>query len=229
MKKNKIFISYNHDDNDYAQRIKNSLEAENFEVIIDEDSMKTGQKIEQFIKQCINESAVTLSIVSENSLLSAWVAMETIYSTIEQDLRGRYFLPCKIDNIIFDRKFPDKAIDKIEQDLKEIDSIISDRISHNRGIEDLTDERTRFNRLKNELPTIIGNFKNSFCRDLSDSNYDKEIVKVIAELNDLFINNNFKNLSRLGSNTLGIIEIQQSGENNNNIVNYGNGKIIINK
>jgi hypothetical protein len=180
--KPKIFISYNHKDQDYALKIQKALMSEKFEVIIDIDAMKTGQKIEEFIKRCIRESGVTLSIVSENSLQSAWVAMETIYSTIEQDIRGRYFMPCKIDDRIFDRKFPDQAMDKIDSILEEINSLLIERVKKNRGIEDLTDERTRYNKLKSELPTIIGNLKSALCSDLSDSNFDKGIKKVIKDL-----------------------------------------------
>lgn len=182
IQKRKVFISYNHKDKDYAFKVRDELKKEGFEVIIDEDAMITGFKIEEFIKKSIRESGVTVSIVSENSLLSAWVAMETIYSSIEKDLGSRYFIPCKIDDKIFDRRFPDIAIDKIEEELQEIDSIIQKRLKKGRGIEDLTDERTRFNRLKNEMTTIIGNFKGSFCRNISNGYFNEGMNKIIQEL-----------------------------------------------
>ena len=73
----KVFISYNHEDHVVAARIKEKLVNAGLEVFIDTESMRTGENISEFIEKCIRESGITLSIVSSNSLLSAWVAMET--------------------------------------------------------------------------------------------------------------------------------------------------------
>jgi len=78
----KIFVSYNHKDQRIALKISDKLAEEGFEVIIDADDMKTGQDIEQFILQSIRESNATISLISTNSLMSAWVTLETILSIL---------------------------------------------------------------------------------------------------------------------------------------------------
>lgn len=89
----KIFISYNHKDQTTALKIRDQLVANGFEVILDIDKMRTGQDIEQFILNCIQESGVTLSLISANSLMSAWVTMETVTSSIDEKLRRRFLYP----------------------------------------------------------------------------------------------------------------------------------------
>jgi len=182
----KIFISYNHNDNEVAKAIKKRLEVENFQVIIDYEKMKTNQLIENFIKECIKESGVTLSIVSTNSLISAWVAMETIYSFYDEAIRNRYFIPCYITKNFLNRKFVDNALDKIEKEINEIDKIIKERINKNIGTEDLEPEKTRYRDLKHKLPQIINRLKESFCLDLTNSNFENGIEKVINDLKNHF-------------------------------------------
>ncbi|GEM_PF-3547536 len=182
MKIPKVFISYNHKDQEVALKIKDRLERAGIEVIIDVEAMATGENIEGFIKKCIKESGITLSLISANSLMSAWVAMETIWSSYDETLRGRYFMPCNIDNSIFERSFPDRSLDVLDQQIKEIDNTIQIRLQKGRGIEDITNERTRINHLKVELPSIIGRLKNSLCVNLSDSQFDTGMVKVISDI-----------------------------------------------
>lgn len=180
--KPEIFISYNHNDQVIALKIKSDLEKEGFKVIIDVEKMRSGEGIEQFIFSCIEKSNVTLSLVSSNSLLSAWVAMETIISKVDENLRSRYFIPCYIDTDFFKRDFVDTALDKIEAEILEIDNLMKSRIDKRRGMEDLDKERTRYKKLENNLPEIVGKLKNSLCRDLTEDNYEKNIKKIIDEL-----------------------------------------------
>jgi ribosomal protein L7Ae-like RNA K-turn-binding protein len=181
----KVFISYNHKDQPVALSIKEFLEQNGIKVIIDVEAMRAGEDIKHFIENCIKESGITLSIVSSNSLLSAWVAMETIWSNYDEVLHGRYFIPCNIDNDFFRASFTDSALDSLDEKTKEIDETIVNRLKKGRGIEDLTDERSRINRLKSELPTIIGKFKNSLCIDLSMSKFDQGMKKIVNDIKSI--------------------------------------------
>ena len=176
-----VFI-YGHKDKKISERIKNELEKEGFHVIIDIDAMKTGEKIETFIKKCIRESSVTLLIVSSNSLLSEWVALEVIYSKYESDQRKRYFMHCVVDNSIFDREFIDKAQSKIDKEIEELGVQINRRINKDKGIEHLHNERKRLRTLDNKLSEIIGKLKDELCTDLSEKHFDNGIKKIIDDL-----------------------------------------------
>ena len=177
-----VFISYSHKDISYAKNIKEKLESNKFKVLIDQDALKAGMSIDEFIKNSIKCSNITISIVSENSLISAWVAMESAYSIYDESIRDRNYISCYIDKSFLDINFTDKALDAIDTRIKEIDATIINRLSLNRGLEDLQDERTRNIRLKLELPTIISKFRNSYCVDLSDVNFENGIDKIIKDI-----------------------------------------------
>ncbi len=181
-KEKTVFISYNHKDQAIAFKIKERLEKAGIKVIIDAEAMKTGESISQFIKNCIKDSNITLSLVSTNSLLSAWVAMETIYTMVDVDLRNKYFVPCTIDKDFFDLSFRRTALTTIDTRINNLNEEIKFSLENNWGIEDLQDERTRNQKLRAELPTIIGQLKNSLCVDLSESNFENGIEKVIKDI-----------------------------------------------
>ena len=94
----RVFISYNHKDYFEASKIKSQLIELGVKVIIDSDQLSSGMDIESFIKESILNSDITLSIVSRNSLLSSWVAMETIESFNKETSSKIKFLPVVLDN-----------------------------------------------------------------------------------------------------------------------------------
>ena len=178
----KVFISYNHKDQEVALKIKDKLESFGIKVIIDVEAMGTGENISGFIAKCIKESGITLSLISANSLMSAWVAMETIWSRYDETLRHRYFMPCNIDDSFFKIAFTDQALDVIDEKILEVSDTMAYRLTKGRGIEDLTGEHTRLKRLNVELPSIIGRLKNSLCVSLIDDHFDSGMEKVIKDI-----------------------------------------------
>lgn len=178
----KVFISYNHKDQATAFKIKERLAAESFKVVIDAEKMQSGQDIRQFILECIRESGVTLSVISANSLMSAWVAMETITSGVDGDLRNRVFIPGYIDRSFFELDFTAQAMEKIDAELAEIDRLMRTALDKDWGIEDLQAERTRYRTLCNALPEIVGKLRNSLCIDLTPEHFEEGMEKIIADL-----------------------------------------------
>lgn len=177
-----VFISYNNKDVDVAKRIQKRLEAEGFKVIRDEDAIETGERISDFINKSIRQSQFTLSVISRNSLVSAWVAMETITSGYSEVLLERKFLPVHIDDDFFNSRFVDDASDKIDAEIEEINNIITDRNKKDRGIEDLQDSLSRLRKLRRDLPEIVGKLRSLKCTDLSDAGFENGIKKLIDDI-----------------------------------------------
>ena len=179
---NKIFISYNHKDKTQAIRVGDKLKSAGFEVIRDEEAMQSGENISAFILRCIKSSGVTLSVVSRNSLLSAWVAMETIYSQMEVETGKRVFIPAFIDASFFQRNFTDIALDEIDKEIAEISALLEERLAKGRGIQDLQGELKRYRDLQHGLDGIVAKLKDSLCIDISETNFDKGMDKIISDL-----------------------------------------------
>lgn len=168
----KFFISYNHKDKADAERLKLALRAAGHEVVIDSEAMAPGEDIKSFIEKCIRQSDVTLSLVSRNSLLSAWVAMESIgtFYTEKNIDKGR-FIAAYIDGSFFERKFTDEALDEIEKQISEIKTIMVSRLEKDRGIADLENELKRRRDLRNNLDEIVRRLRESLCVDLTGEKF----------------------------------------------------------
>src|SRR5215831_46295 len=98
MSAKKVFISYTHEDRHVAEKLKSALEAKGLLVIIDV-TMRAGASIKEFIESSIRDADVAISIVSNRSLLSPWVGMESITAFYSEKLQsGKKFIACYIDD-----------------------------------------------------------------------------------------------------------------------------------
>src|SRR6476659_5876830 len=98
--------SYNHADSTIADQLKAALEQRGIEVCIDKAVMGPGTNIQEFIERSIHDTDVTLSIVSNRSLLSAWVALETINTFYHETFQSnKKFIACYIDDDFFGTDF----------------------------------------------------------------------------------------------------------------------------
>jgi len=94
----KVFISYNHKDKAIADRVKTYLELGGLQVTIDREKMEPGQSISDFIKANIRSNGYILSLVSENSLKSGWVGMESTASLFAEWIADKHFIPLALDD-----------------------------------------------------------------------------------------------------------------------------------
>ncbi|MGF1534304.1 MAG: TIR domain-containing protein [Bernardetiaceae bacterium] len=178
----KVFISYNHKDTEYAERVSQMLRSAGLEVIRDAEAMRSGEQITGFIQRALRESGVTLSLISRNSLLSAWVAMESVLSHFEADMQRRYFIPAYLEAGFFGRTFTDDALDEIEKELQDLDALIQRRLERKRGIADLEDDRQRYRDINYNLDSIIARLRGMLCIDISGNNFDAGMQKIIADI-----------------------------------------------
>lgn len=181
----KVFISYNHADAAVANKIKDTLRAEEIEVTIDSEKMAAGEDIKAFIEKCVRETDITLSVVSKKSLLSAWVAMESMNTFyLEKGTNSKKFIPCYIDPEFFNHSFTDNAIDETDAKLELLDSLFAKRIEQKQGIDDIDDERARLLDLKHNMDKIIGRLRNSLCVDIREENFEPGMKKIIQTIKE---------------------------------------------
>lgn len=178
-----VFISYNHADativNDLAQRLKDI----GITVILDSQAMLAGTEIKSFITKSILSSQAIISIVSESSLLSGWVGVETINTLAYKEFfPNTKFIPCNIDNEFFDDNFVANSVTKIQNRIDEIDGIIA--AQNKLGIDSLNfnEEKTRLHYLKSNLSNIVGHLKGGLCIDISPGNLEINFQKIVEAI-----------------------------------------------
>jgi hypothetical protein len=142
--------------------------------------MMAGSKISDFIRKSIAETDVTVSIVSEKSLLSAWGAMETVLTLHNQ----KQFIACYITDKFFDLAFVRSSAETVAVRIDDIQKEIQERFTINMGIEDLSDELSRQQDLRHNLPKIIGELRSRLCIDIAGYNFLDNVPKVIKAIKE---------------------------------------------
>ncbi len=184
LKEKTVFISYNHHDIEIANKLKERLTAINIRVVIDSEQMQAGEDIKEFIEKSVRETATTISLVSATSLLSAWVAMESINTFYHEKTKtDKKFIACFITDDFFKRDFTDRALDHIEVEIKEIQALITARMEKNRSIRDLQNELTRMTELRNNMDEIVRRLRESLCIDIRDEKLESNFSKITTAIN----------------------------------------------
>jgi hypothetical protein len=186
MSAKKVFISYNHEDSLVAEKLKSALEKNGIAVTIDNVSMAAGASIQAFIESSIRDADVTLSIVSNRSLLSAWVALESVTAFYSEKLRiDRKFIACYIDDDFFKADYRLKATKHIDAKIEEIDKLIPEYIAGKIDTNDLNSQKTRLYKLRNNLGDILQKLKDSLTLDIRDSEFDRSLARIVQSIEEI--------------------------------------------
>jgi len=180
----KIFMSYNHKDLTFVTQLKKDLEQSNIPLIIDIDSMKFGDDIHDFIERSVETSDITLSVISENSLASPWVMLETLETFQHEDaLKTLRFIPVVIDQSYQSANFATQLIEQIE---KSIDSLIDEitRLSKKYITTDtLYFQQKRLITLRSNIDLILLNLSHRFVADFSTNDkYKTNFSRLIQSI-----------------------------------------------
>jgi hypothetical protein len=179
----KVFISYNHEDAEVAVALRDVLSRNGVEVIIDVNSMTVGQRIEEFIMQSIRAADAVVSIVSTSSLLSSWVAMETIKSLHGQEgVNGKIFIGCYLSDDYFRPEFRLECTRQIDERLQLIDRLIAEYAEKKLDPVDLNEEKTRLFDLRNHLGAILAQLKQTLCLDLRGPEFESSVESLLAAI-----------------------------------------------
>lgn len=179
--KPRVFVSYNHSDADHAQRVQRLLEKHAVDVIIDVQDMTPGERIPDFIRRSLSDSDAVVSIVSDRSLLSAWVAMETIQALQSNNwMKDKQFIACYLDDGFFQDEYRLEATRRIDERLNQIEQLLRQYTAERLDPVDLNDEKTRLYELRNNLGLILATLKNSLCLDVRDERFDESGRRLVA-------------------------------------------------
>ena len=180
----KVFISYNHNDSKVALRIKAALEKASIEVIIDKEDMMAGTEIKNFIEKSIRDSTVTVSLVSNKSLKSAWVAFETIDTFFLEKYQNKRFIACYLDDDFFQTDYTLKTVTEIEAQITSNQKLIPEYQKKMIDTRDLNNQNSRLLALRNNLDGIVGRLRDSLCLDVRGELFNESMQKLIQAIED---------------------------------------------
>jgi hypothetical protein len=178
-----VFISYNHSDIEVADKLKQALEEKGIVVRIDHAVLEAGANIQKFIESSIRDTHVTLSIVSNRSLLSAWVALESINTFYHEKFeRDKKFIACYIDDDFFQTDFRLKATKRIDAKIAEIDKLLPEYVAEKIDTNDLNSQKSRLYKLRNNLGDILLRLQESLCLDIRGEKFDESVTKIVGAM-----------------------------------------------
>ena len=179
----KAFISYNHGDGEMALKVRDFLEKNAIDVIIDQEDMDAGKSIMSFIQESIKNSDAVVSVVSGKSLQSGWVGQESIASMYAVWLADKKFIPVKLDDVAFDIDFQIAAQQNLVNKIKEMKGKIKMLEKLGGDSRAFQDDLNRMNELKNNLGQIIQRLKSVLMLDITGANFEPNMQKVLASIN----------------------------------------------
>ena len=181
----RVFLSYNHADSEDALGLRAALEERGVGVHIDREAMRAGEGIRSFIERSIQETDATVCLVSNRSLASAWVAMETIdafYAELSRE--SRRFIACYIDDDFFQPRFRLECTERIDAKIAEIETLIPEYVEKRLDTNDLNSEKTRLYALRNNLGKILLRLKESLSLDIRGDQLGPSVERITQTLLD---------------------------------------------
>lgn len=178
-----VFISYNHGDREVADRLKAALETAGIQVRIDKAVMEAGGSIQEFIETSIRETDVTVALVSNRSLLSAWVALESIGTfNAENATNAKKFIACYVDDEFLKPEIRLSATRQIDAKIAEIDAMIPEYNSAKIDTNDLNNQKSRLYKLRNNLGDILERLRESLCLDIREPQFAASMTKLVSAI-----------------------------------------------
>jgi|GEM_PF-3100275 len=183
----KVFISYNQEDTEIMEKVKNELLEAGVEVHVDIYDMSAGQDIQEFIVAALKNNDIVLSIVSQNSLLSGWVNYEMSFARVLNTFYKNW-IPVLIDDSCFNHDFFFEANQSINAKIETLHSLIIRAINEKVSIYVFIEELKRMEDVKSNIASNLVELKKRLIVDIreSDGNFKKGMQKVLKRIKSEF-------------------------------------------
>jgi len=181
-----IFISYNHGDTAMMKKVFGYLEDCGYNVICDQQDMRAYERIEDFIKNALDQADCILSLVSERSLKSAWVSLE-MTAAINFDKTGKKWIPLSLDKSHQSNDVLDEAHEEIKARISEYGTRLKKVVDEGRTTGVFSEPHDRLINLRDKFNENIKELRKRLVIDISGNEFEKGMQntrKSIAESYD---------------------------------------------
>jgi hypothetical protein len=98
MAKTDVFISYAHDDQDFARKLSDELNRKNFSVWLDREAIEPGENWQNDLQQALDSSEWFVFLLSSTSLSKPNVALELGYAISRAKESNAKLVPVLLDD-----------------------------------------------------------------------------------------------------------------------------------
>ena len=184
----KLFVSYNHKDLQFVKKLKNDLEQAGIQLIIDINSMKFGDDINEFIKESVKSSDMTLSVISENSLKSPWVMLEALETFQYEDFnKTMRYIPVMIDKNFKSQSFTLRLVEHIEKSIDLILDEITQLSKKYVSTDTLHEKKERLISLRSNIDKILFQLEKRLVADFTtQKKYEENFSHLIESIKQFY-------------------------------------------
>jgi hypothetical protein len=180
-----VFVSYNHADAAIAQALCAALKEAGLGVLVDAQAMQPGQDIAHFIRESINASQTTVCLLSQASLLSGWVAQETLRALAAPHWGvARRFIGLYLDADFLAPQSRLALTQRIDERLAQAQALRQKHEALHLDTLDLDADLVRLNALRAGLGEILRHLRHSLCLDWSEPQRAPSLARLIASLRE---------------------------------------------
>jgi len=149
------------------------------EVTIDRERMEPGQSISDFIKNNIRSNGYILSLVSQNSLRSGWVGMESTASLFAEWIADKHFLPVDLDGSWYREGFYIETLRYITDSVKSKEKEAREAKKLGGRTTHIESQIARQLDLKANLSSIIERLQNVLTVPISNEHFEENMKDVL--------------------------------------------------
>lgn len=178
-----VFISYNHEDQEIAFKIRDCLKQEKIDVIIDADDMAIGMEIPEFINESVRKADTIISLISDKSLQSSWVGMETATTFMNEKFAdNKKYIACYLDEKFFEDEYTLTVVDNIDNQINEKNELIAQFHERRLDTRSLSNQITRLYTLRNNIDETIRRLRESLTLDIRENTFDNSMNKLVRSI-----------------------------------------------
>jgi hypothetical protein len=178
-----VFLSYNHADAAVAVRLRTALESAGVPVHIDVAAMQPGEDIRAFIARSIRDTRATICVISNRSIASGWVALETVLAFEAERAGGqRRFIACTLDADVLDAGYQLAKTREIDARIADIEALMREHAAARIDTQALNSEKSRLYALRANLDTILARLRESLTLPLDGQHFQPTVDSIMRAL-----------------------------------------------
>lgn len=180
LKAKDVFVSYSHKDDEFVKDLVKALESKAVGVTVDNNTLRFGDQIEEFIRTAVRTTEWTVLVVSKNSIRSPWVMAEFMETVLHEQVQNQSrLLPITLDRCMFELSLPFDLDKELESRILEVNDMIKEALDRHMDIDRFYEVRRRLLDLRNNVGRALSRLNDVLVGDFSDSTqFDSNLTKL---------------------------------------------------
>ncbi|MES1250078.1 MAG: toll/interleukin-1 receptor domain-containing protein, partial [Chitinophaga rupis] len=179
----RMFLSYNHQDCNVANAMMTYLREHDFDLFFDKISMVVGDDIKGRVTREINDRDFFMVLLSENSLRSPWVCLESTVASTKLMSQQNRVIPVRLDKSLENRQLIEDIRASIERQIETLTQQLSKQVIWDT---DIVEDRKRQENFRRQHGDMVDTYRSLVGIDISGDQFEQGMQALVTSLRDLY-------------------------------------------